>query len=83
MPHIALTSDDPGIRGLFRFRPETALPLNQLVEVPLPEGMELVEKVRADLAAAPDDPAAYAAMAEVIVAGGYTRAAVPAGQQSR
>ncbi|MBG0831961.1 carboxymuconolactone decarboxylase family protein [Planomonospora sp. ID67723] len=91
-PHIALDSDEPGVRGLFRFRPETALPLNQLVEVLLcgestlsrgereliatyvsalnecrfcfythaaftavrfPEGMELVEKVRADLAAAP------------------------------
>lgn len=33
MPHIALNSDEPGIRGLFRFRPETAHPLNELVEV--------------------------------------------------
>jgi uncharacterized peroxidase-related enzyme len=33
MPHITLNSDEPGIRGLFRFRPETALPLNELVEV--------------------------------------------------
>jgi uncharacterized peroxidase-related enzyme len=33
MPHIALNSDEPGIRGLFRFRPETAGPLNELVEV--------------------------------------------------
>jgi uncharacterized peroxidase-related enzyme len=33
MPHIALTSEEPGIRGLFRFRPETARPLNELVEV--------------------------------------------------
>jgi uncharacterized peroxidase-related enzyme len=33
MPHIALNSDEPGIRGLFRYRPETALPLNELVEV--------------------------------------------------
>lgn len=33
MPHIALNSDEPGIRGLFRFRPETARPLNELVEV--------------------------------------------------
>jgi uncharacterized peroxidase-related enzyme len=32
MPHITLNSDEPGIRGLFRYRPETALPLNQLVE---------------------------------------------------
>ncbi|MCT9934828.1 carboxymuconolactone decarboxylase family protein [Planotetraspora sp. A-T 1434] len=31
--HIALNSDEPGIRGLFRYRPETALPLNALVEV--------------------------------------------------
>ncbi|GAA0434728.1 carboxymuconolactone decarboxylase [Acrocarpospora corrugata] len=33
MPHITLNSDEPGIRGLFRFRPETALPLNELAEV--------------------------------------------------
>lgn len=33
MPHIALNSDEPGIRGLFRFRPESARPLNELVEV--------------------------------------------------
>jgi uncharacterized peroxidase-related enzyme len=33
MPHIALNTDEPGIRGLFRFRPETARPLNALVEV--------------------------------------------------
>ncbi|MET8144905.1 peroxidase-related enzyme [Sphaerisporangium sp. NPDC005288] len=95
MPHITLTTDEPGIRGLFRFRPETAGPLNALVEVllraestltpgereliaayvsslnqcrycfsshaayaaaQLPEGMELVEQVRADLASAPVTP---------------------------
>jgi len=33
MPYITLNSDEPGIRGLFRYRPETALPLNELVEV--------------------------------------------------
>jgi uncharacterized peroxidase-related enzyme len=33
VPHITLNSDEPGIRGLFRFRPETARPLNELVEV--------------------------------------------------
>ncbi len=32
MAHIALNSDEPGIRGLFRFRPETAEPMNQLAE---------------------------------------------------
>ncbi|GII76163.1 hypothetical protein Sru01_11450 [Sphaerisporangium rufum] len=32
-PHIALDSGEPGIRGLFRFRPETAQPLNALSEV--------------------------------------------------
>jgi uncharacterized peroxidase-related enzyme len=31
--HITLKSDEPGIRGLFRYRPEAALPLNQLSEV--------------------------------------------------
>ncbi|WP_212828913.1 carboxymuconolactone decarboxylase family protein [Catellatospora sp. TT07R-123] len=33
MPHVTLPTDQPGIRGLFRFRPETAGPLNALVEV--------------------------------------------------
>ncbi len=33
MPHIALPSDLPGIRGAFAFRPETARPMNALVEI--------------------------------------------------
>jgi uncharacterized peroxidase-related enzyme len=33
MPHIALPADLPGIRGLMAYRPESALPINQLVEV--------------------------------------------------
>src|ERR1039457_4682321 len=33
MPHIALPPDLPGIRGAMAFRPETARPLNELVEV--------------------------------------------------
>lgn len=33
MPHITLNSDEPGILGLFRFRPETAVPLNELAEI--------------------------------------------------
>lgn len=33
MPHIALPHDLPGIRGAMAFRPETARPLNALVEV--------------------------------------------------
>ena len=33
MPHIALPPDLPGIRGAMAFRPETARPLNALVEV--------------------------------------------------
>ena len=37
MAHITLNSDEPGIRGLFRFRPQTARPLNELVEVLLRE----------------------------------------------
>ncbi|MFC4535385.1 carboxymuconolactone decarboxylase family protein [Sphaerisporangium dianthi] len=102
MPHITLNGDEPGIRGLFGFRPETARPLNELVEVllradstltpgereliaayvsalnecrycfsshaayaaaQLPEGMELVEQVRADLASAPVSPKLRALLA--------------------
>jgi uncharacterized peroxidase-related enzyme len=33
MPHIELNSDEPGIRGLLRYRPETAAPLSELAEV--------------------------------------------------
>jgi len=33
MAHIDLPTDSPGIRGLFEFRPETALPLGELAEV--------------------------------------------------
>jgi len=33
MPHINLPTDQPGIRAAMAFRPETAKPLNDLVEV--------------------------------------------------
>ena len=33
MPHIELGSEQPGILGLFDFRPETAKPLSELAEV--------------------------------------------------
>jgi uncharacterized peroxidase-related enzyme len=33
MPYIALNSEDPGIRGLLRYRPQTARPLSDLTEV--------------------------------------------------
>jgi hypothetical protein len=29
MPHIALNSAEPGIRGLLRYRPQTARPLSE------------------------------------------------------
>lgn len=32
MPHINLSNDFPGIRSLFMYRPETAAPLNALVQ---------------------------------------------------
>jgi uncharacterized peroxidase-related enzyme len=33
MPHIPLPPDLPGIRGLMAFRPETATPVNELVDM--------------------------------------------------
>ncbi|MBV9793580.1 MAG: peroxidase-related enzyme [Actinobacteria bacterium] len=33
MPYIALNSDQPGIRGLLQYRPETGRPLSELAEV--------------------------------------------------
>jgi uncharacterized peroxidase-related enzyme len=92
MPHITLNSDQPGIRGLLQYRPETGLPISELADVllrgpstltrgereliaayvsglndcrycsashsataaaQLPGGMEQVDLVRADPAAAP------------------------------
>ena len=35
MPHINLSNEFPGIRSLFMFRPETAVPLNGLVQAML------------------------------------------------
>jgi uncharacterized peroxidase-related enzyme len=94
MPHVSLNSDSFGIRSLFDYRPETALPLSELAEVllrgpstlargdreliasyvswlnecnyctsshaafaaaQLPDGMTLVDQVRADPDSAPID----------------------------
>ena len=33
MPHIALNPAEPGIRGLLRYRPQTARPLSELTEI--------------------------------------------------
>jgi uncharacterized peroxidase-related enzyme len=46
MPHIQLTEDLPGIRGLFAFRPEHAKPLCELAEVLLhtPGTLSLAER---------------------------------------
>ena len=51
MAHIALNSDEPGIRGLFRFRPETARPLNALVDVLLRDPSTLTRGERELIAA--------------------------------
>lgn len=95
MPYIDLGNNQPGIRSLFAYRPETAYPMSLLAEVllrgpstlttgereliaayvsslnecayctashaafaaaQLPEGMALVDEVRADLATAPVTP---------------------------
>ena len=92
MPHIDLGNDEPGIRSLFMYRPETAHPMRMLAEIllrgpstlsrgereliatyvsarngcgyctashaacasaQLPEGMTLVDQVRADPETAP------------------------------
>ena len=33
MPHITLNSEEPGIRGLLRYRPETGRSISELAEV--------------------------------------------------
>ena len=50
MAHIPLPEGQPGIRGLMSFRPETALPLNQLVEVLL-QGPSTLSKGERELIA--------------------------------
>jgi uncharacterized peroxidase-related enzyme len=111
MAHIALNSEEPGIRGLFQYRPETALPMSQLAEVllrgdstltrgereliaayvsslnqchyctsahgafaaaQLPEGMKLVDQVRTDADSAPVSPKLKALLdiAAAVQAGG-------------
>lgn len=50
MPHIPLPDDMPGIRGLMAFRPETAEPLNRLVEVLL-QGPSALSKGERELIA--------------------------------
>ncbi len=46
MPHIQLDEKLPGIRGLFAFRPETAMPMSELVEVLLhaPNTLSMAER---------------------------------------
>jgi len=50
MPHIELGNDQPGIRSLFFFRPETAAPLCDLVEVLL-RGPSTLERWERELIA--------------------------------
>ena len=50
MAHIPVPEGQPGIRGLMSFRPETALPLNQLVEVLL-QGPSTLSKGERELIA--------------------------------
>ncbi|HLU53339.1 MAG TPA: peroxidase-related enzyme [Acidimicrobiia bacterium] len=51
MPHIELDEKIPGIRALFDFRPDTAMPLNQLAEVLL-RGESTLERGERELIAA-------------------------------
>jgi len=50
MPHIALPPELPGIRGAFAFRPETARPMNALVEILL-QGPSTLSKGERELIA--------------------------------
>ncbi len=66
MAHIPTPDGLPGIRGLFAFRPDTALPLNELADVLLrgpnsltPGERELIATLRfrrERLLLLPDDP---------------------------
>jgi hypothetical protein len=92
MPHITLNSAEPGIRGLLRFRPETARPLGELTEVLLRGPSTLTRGERELIAAAfcmmnryvdglatiaPDDPAVYAAGSQHLINEGYVPPAAP------
>ena len=47
MPHIHLPNEFPGIRSLFVFRPETAAPLNALVQTLLHNPQPHIKRRRA------------------------------------
>jgi uncharacterized peroxidase-related enzyme len=51
VPHIDLDTDTPGIRSLFMYRPETAIPLTALAEVLL-RGESTLERGERELIAA-------------------------------
>jgi len=51
MPYIALNSAEPGIRGLLRYRPQTARPLSELCEVLLRGPSTLIRGERELIAA--------------------------------
>jgi uncharacterized peroxidase-related enzyme len=51
MPYITLNSDEPGIRGLLRYRPETGRPISELAEVLLRGPSELTRGERELIAA--------------------------------
>jgi uncharacterized peroxidase-related enzyme len=50
MPHISLPPDLPGIRGAMAFRPETARPMNELVQILL-QGPSTLSKGERELIA--------------------------------
>ena len=50
MAHIPIPGDLPGIRGLMAYRPETALPINMLVEVLLQAPHSLTKGERETIA---------------------------------
>ena len=118
MPHITLNSEEPGIRGLLRYRPETGRAISELAEVllrgpstltrgereliaayvsalngcrycsashaasaaaQLPDGMALVEQVRADAGAA-QVPAKLKALLAIAAAVQHSGLSVTAGQ---
>ncbi|WP_331755349.1 peroxidase-related enzyme (plasmid) [Streptomyces sp. NBC_00846] len=51
MPHITISNDEPGIRGLMAHRPDTAAPLNHLANVLLREPASLSRGERELIAA--------------------------------
>jgi AhpD family alkylhydroperoxidase len=81
MPHITIPSQLPGIRGLMAFRPETAKPVNELVDV-LRRGPHTLSPGERELIATYVSSENDCRYCQTIAEHGYVASAAPASQDT-